>query len=412
MSQARGIFGHIENNFMISRLIIGGFCVAVCVAWILSSIALGIGYRTLFGEHAYYGTIGGGGGTFVHSGGRTYQFGRNATPECRADVKQCKPFDDRKPTIWEMIVDGAQMAVQNMHIPILGVLAWLGVFWFQHGLMLSWATGAVTASRGMEKRLYNIVENQSIQLGQPMPKLEIIESGAMNAFAYGLSPEEGTIVVTRGLMNGLSDNELATVIAHEYTHILNGDSCVMLVAAVFVGVFENTFHHILSGITGAHEKSSAAWVANLPGRILIGAFIFAPLCLAIAICWVPSMLGRAKLSRSRELLADAGAVEITKDPDALVSALLKIGQAETTVVGPPTLQAMMIFGEIDGLLSTHPTIEERIAALKAYAGARMPVKRVRLASAAAPGFGPHPSAFGRRVGDQRGPVKKFGTGGR
>jgi Zn-dependent protease with chaperone function len=288
MSQVHGLYGHIQRNFSISRWMIAGFCAATCICWLLCCIFYNVGMRQYLGEELHYDMVQGG-GVFASSGGRKIDIGPTATPECRRDTKKCKlVVIPPPPTIRQLVVQGFDTGLTTLHIPILGVLAWLVVFWFQHEMIVSWATGAIPASRSHETRLYNIAENLSIQVGQPMPKLEIIETDAMNAFASGLSPDKSTIAVTRGLMNTLTDRELETVMAHEYSHILNGDSRVMLVAAVFISIFEYLFHYFLSGITGAHEKSDVQRVLNLPGRVIIGAVLFAPLCLALALCWMPS----------------------------------------------------------------------------------------------------------------------------
>ena len=154
----------------------------------------------------------------------------------------------------------------------------------------------------------------------------------------------------------------------------------------------------LSGITGAHEKSRVSAAINLPARLTVGVLVFGPLCASFAACWGPSLLGRAHLSRSRAFLADAGAVELTKDADALVSALLKIARSDSTLAVPQTMRAMMIAGESDGILAQHPPIEDRIAALRVHAGAELPPTRVRLASAIPVVSGGQAVTFGRRVG--------------
>ena len=400
MGKLHGLYGHIQRNFSISRWMIMGFCVATCVCWILCCISYNIGVRQFFGEEMHHDMFRGG-GVFAHSGGRKVDVGPNASPQCRQDIRRCKTLViPSPPSTTDHVMTGAETGLRTLHIPILGLLAWLGVFLYQHGAIVSWATGAIPTTRVMEKRLFNIVENLSIGVGQPMPKLQIIESDAMNAFASGLSPDDSMIAVTRGLLSELSDRELEAVLAHEYTHILNGDSRVMLVAAVFISAFENLFHFFMSGITGAHEKNALRRGLSMPTRVIYGAILFAPLCLSLALCWVPSLIGRARLSRSRELLADAGAVELTKESDALVSALLKIERCETELAIPSTMKAMMIFGRSEGIFSTHPTVESRIAALRAYAGARMPVTRVRLASAVPKNPGQQPQAFGRRAGSR------------
>lgn len=397
MSQVPGLYGHISRNINVSRWMIAGFVLATSVCWILCTVSYNVGFRQLFGEE-YHHSMTQGGGVFAHSGGRRIDVGPKATPECRKNYSECKTIVIGKPTTLDLVADGVTSALKTLYVPILGVSAWLAAFWVLNGQMVSWAMGAIPASRMNEKRLFNIVENLSLQVGQPMPKIEIIESDAMNAFASGLSPEDSMIGVTRGLINKLTDAELEAVLAHEYTHILNRDTRVMVISTVFVGIFENLFHHFLSGITGAHEKSKVSAALNLPARLTVGIIVFGPLCASFAACWGPSLLGRAHLSRSREFLADAGAVELTKDADALVSALLKIERSGSALALPRTMQAMMIAGDSDGFLAQHPPIEERIAALRIHAGAELPPTRIRLASAIPAASGGQAVTFGRRIG--------------
>ncbi len=139
-------------------------------------------------------------------------------------------------------------------------------------------------------------------------------------------------------------------------------------------IYSTTF---LSGITGAHEKNNVNAAIMLPTRLTVGLIVFGPLVLSFAVCWIPSMIGRAYLSRAREYLADAGAVEITKDSDALVAALLRIDECNEHLAIPSSMQAMMIAGDARSVLATHPTIEDRIAALRAYAGAQLPTLQSR-----------------------------------
>ena len=382
MRKVLGLYSHVRRNIGISRLIVVGFVVATCVCWILCLISYNVGFRQFVGEDFHREMVHG--SQFI---------------ACSKGISACQK--QHQPTGVEFVTIGAQTALQTMYIPVLGVLAWLALVWFKNGKLVSWATGAAPAWRSNEKRLYNIVESLAIQTGRPVPQLQIVESEALNAFACGVTVDDSMIGVTRGLLNKLSDRELEAVIAHEYTHILNGDSRVMVLAAVFVGIFENWFHYFLSGITGAHEKHKGSPFANQFVRLFIGAIVFAPLCASFAICWIPSLLGRARLSRTREFLADAGAVELTKDADALVSALLRIEQCNTHLAVSRAISALMIAGSTTDLFATHPPIDERIAALRAYAGARATVMRGTTNVGRLANLGETRVAFGRRDQSQR-----------
>jgi heat shock protein HtpX len=383
MSQVNGLYGHIQRNLTISRWIIAGFFAASCVCWVMVFLSYNLVARGIGGEGLHTNLMGGSGiGLLV------------GMPS----------HNQPAPSFGELFLIGFVASVKTIYLPLTGVSLWLAYFWVKHEALLTWMTGARRVSRFEESRLYNLVENLSITVGQPMPAIEIVESGAMNAYAAGLTPNKSVIGVTRGLLDGLSDAELQAVLAHEYTHILNGDSRVMLVASVFVGIFENLFNHFKSGITGAHEKTQKDWITNLPGRIMFGVLLFAPLCASFAACWIPSLMGRAYLSRSREFLADAGAVEMTRDANALVSALIKVTGYEVKLDLPASLQAMMIANPTPGLFATHPPVEQRIAALSRFAGAHIPIPRRTDGRLARPKATAQQPTFGRRTGARSAPI--------
>lgn len=421
MFKIHGLDGHIRANQRWSAAIVGGFALAVCVCWMACFAVYNTTYRYMFGEDVHRGTVaslplvqflsGGtsappGAGTFVVSSSRNTAAERARIAQQEEDdrisgkTKPPKPRDDY--TLGELAVMGITTGATSLYVPILFVAGWFIFFWFSNADLVRRATGAMPLSRTDDPRVYRIVENFSIQTGSPMPSIELIESPAVNAFASGLSPDKAMIGVTRGLLRRLNQRELEAVLAHEYTHILNGDSRVMVIASVFVGMFESLFNYFLSGLTGAHERDSNGSIppAKLLQRILalpIALPLFGGLCIAFAIAWIPSLVGRARLSRSREFMADAGAVELTRDADALASALQRVADCEELLAVPPTMQAMMISGRAAGLLATHPPVGERIAALKAYAGAVVQPKRMAR-PAMMPGHPGQPTGtFGKRT---------------
>ena len=259
----------------------------------------------------------------------------------------------------------------------VGALIWFAIAWVAHNRILDWATGAHPVTRAEEPRLWNLLENLCISRGMRMPRLAVIETEAMNAYAAGLSREAGSVTVTRGLMQALDDRELAAVLAHELSHIRNGDARLGLIAAVFVGVISlgfdmmtRTRRAVRAGRrggwrinTGSRNNNNAGWAA------LIGV-------LMIALAWLLATVLRMALSRNREFLADAGAVELTSDPDAMITALRKVeGHADMPEV-PPQVRALFLEDASDNALSslmaTHPPIGDRVAALVKFAGGRDP----------------------------------------
>jgi heat shock protein HtpX len=217
-----------------------------------------------------------------------------------------------------------------------------------------------------------------------MPALQIIETPALNAYASGLREGQYVIAVTRGLVDTLAPDELEAVLAHELTHIRNRDAQLMVVAVIFAGIIAFLGNVLIRmwdfpygwSPTPRRQRSPTGRTTGGGGRSRDGggaAILAIVLAIAvIVISWGISTLIRFALSRSREFLADAGAAELTKNPDALVRALRKIeGNARFDV--PSRLEAFFIenpvAGRLTGLLATHPPIPARIEAMQRYAGA-------------------------------------------
>ena len=245
---------------------------------------------------------------------------------------------------------------------------WVFFGYALHQRLIDAATGAQTVTRVEEPRLYNILENLCISRGIPTPKLQIIETDVMNAYASGMHDGQYQIAVTRGLMNALNDQELEAVLGHELTHIRNGDVRLMVVAVVIAGVItlvgEFVFRVLLQG---PHIRTSGGGGGKKGGGA--GAIIIAIVLIAVA--WFLSLVIRFALSRTREYLADAGSVELTKNPDAMISALRKIeGHAEMPAV-PSGIMEMCIENQKNGvadLFSTHPSVDARVEKLVKMAG--------------------------------------------
>lgn len=213
---------------------------------------------------------------------------------------------------------------------------WVVIAYFFHQSMIDAVTGGHDVTRKEEPRLYNLLENLSISRGITMPKLKIMESPALNAFATGLNPRQYSITVTTGLLNALNDKEIEAVLGHELTHIKNGDVQLMVVAVIIAGVvgfFGELFFRLFtnlswnsggswsSGSSSSRSSSSSSDSKNSGGGAVIVIIIAVVL---IVVAWLMSQVVKLALSRSREYLADAGSVELTKDPDAMISALRKI----------------------------------------------------------------------------------------
>ena len=268
-------------------------------------------------------------------------------------------------------VTGAAMAGAFGQLPVIGLVSlgiagiWFIIAWFFHQSMIDASTGARTVRREDEKELYNLLENLCVSRGMSMPRLAIIETEAMNAYASGIREDQYTVTVTRGLMNRLDRAELEAVLAHELSHIRHADVRMMVIAIIFVGIIsfaaEIAFRGLLHGGMRGGRRGG--------GVLILAAFAM------IALAWVLAILIRFSLSRRREYMADAGAVELTKNPDAMISALQKIsGQAEIEKA-PSEVRELFIENPkagFMGVFATHPPIEKRIDMLVEHAGGQRP----------------------------------------
>src|SRR6202521_4154950 len=200
---------------------------------------------------------------------------------------------------------------------------WIVIAYFFHQSIVDAVTGGEDVTRLQQPRLYNLLENMCISRGIAMPKLKVMDSEALNAFASGLNQRQYSITVTTGLMKRLNDAEMEAVLGHELTHIRNGDVQMMVVAMVIAGVV-SFFGEMVFRL---FFQTGGSWRAGRSNGERKGGGAFVAIVIAIAlivIAWLLSQVVRMALSRSREYLADAGSVELTKNPDAMISALRKI----------------------------------------------------------------------------------------
>ncbi len=252
---------------------------------------------------------------------------------------------------------------------MLGVAAvWIIIGYLFNDSIIHMATGATPVTREESPELYNLLENLCISRGLTTPKLYIIDTPAMNAYASGIDEKSYAITVTSGLLQVLNRDELETVLAHELTHIMDRDTRLLIIAIVFTGMISFIAQLLWRSVqvtTFARRRSRDGG-----GGIAIMMLIAA---VALAVGYVLALLLRFALSRRRELLADAGSVELTKNPDALISALLKISGNPHVPHVPSEVQQMFFENppsiyDLGGLFATHPTIEKRVEVLQGLGG--------------------------------------------
>ena len=253
-------------------------------------------------------------------------------------------------------------------IVLAGVGIWFVISYLFHTQMIQMATHSEPLERRNNKRVYNLTENLCMSVGMPMPKLYIIESDALNAFASGINEKTFAITLTHGIINTLSDEELEGVIAHELTHIRNRDVRLLIVTIVFVGIFATIADLALRMLlNGGGNMFSSRNRKNDKGG---GAMLLLIILLVAGAIYFLSILFKLALSRSREYMADAGAVELTHNSMALASALRKIsGHSTLKEVGNDEVKELFIDYKAEGffsLFATHPPIEKRIQVLEQY----------------------------------------------
>ncbi|QOZ32027.1 M48 family metallopeptidase [Bradyrhizobium sp. CCBAU 53421] len=273
----------------------------------------------------------------------------------------------------------------------VAAVAWIVIAYFFHQKMIDAVTGGESVTRQQQPRLYNLLENLCISRGIPMPKLKVMDSPALNAFATGLNPRQYAITVTTGLLRALNDQEIEAVLGHELTHIKNGDVQLMVIAVIIAGVvgffgelffrlFTNLSWNSSGGSGGGWSSSSSSSSRSSSDRDSKGSGGGAIVVIIIAVAlimlaWLLSQVVKLALSRSREFLADAGSVELTKNPDAMISALRKIENRGELPDATSAVMELCVDNPREGfadLFATHPSVKSRVDALVKYAGGHDP----------------------------------------
>ena len=258
----------------------------------------------------------------------------------------------------------------------VGTAVWIVIAYYFHQSMIDAVTGGREVTRSEQPRLYNLLENLCISRGITMPKLKVIDDPALNAFATGMNQTQYSITVTSGLLQQLDDPEIEAVLGHELTHIRNGDVRMLVVAVIMAGVvsffaellFRMWFYNGFGWGRRSRDSGEDRGRGGGGIAILIGIAL-------VVLAYVLSILIRFALSRSREFLADAGSVELTKNPDAMIMALRKIEGRGELPGATSAVMEMCIDNPREGfgeLFDTHPPIDQRIQALIKFAGGHDP----------------------------------------
>jgi heat shock protein HtpX len=254
-------------------------------------------------------------------------------------------------------------------VAVVGI--WFMVAWFFHGAMIRKLSHSHPVTRADEPELYNLFENLCISVGLPTPRLEIIESHARNAFASGIDTKSYAVTVTRGLLQSLSKDELEGVLAHELTHILNRDVRVLMVCVIFTGMLGFAAQMLWSSMRYSIYAPRRSSGNNGKGS---GIIVLFGLLAVLWVGYIATLFMRFALSRRREYMADAGAVQMTKNPDAMMRALMRIAGMDAVPAMPGDIQMMCIENRVPfmGLFATHPPIESRIRVISETTGTPVP----------------------------------------
>ncbi len=265
-----------------------------------------------------------------------------------------------------LVALGARMGTGWLGVAILAAFALnLGAYFWSHKLVLR-LQAAQELSEKEFSWLHQDVAELATRAGIPKPKVYLIPDDAPNAFATGRNPAHGVVAFTEGILKTMPRRELKGVIAHELSHILHRDILVATVAAGLAGAVSLLANVIQWGALFGGGSQDEEGGTNL----------FSGLIFALLAPFGASLIQFA-ISRSREFMADEGAARLTRDPEGLALALLRLDREQDPEVQGPTAQpataSLMIASPFrgGGLLnwfSTHPPIEARVARLRAMVG--------------------------------------------
>jgi heat shock protein HtpX len=245
---------------------------------------------------------------------------------------------------------------------LLGGLLWTFIATAMFRRRVERILEATAVDRETESRLYNIVENLAISVGLPVPRINVVESAATNALISGFSPKHMSLTFTRGALRSLNDRQLSAIVAHQFTLVLSGEARKLSLASTLTGI----------SIFAATWLVKPFYKFSFRTLLIILALPIFPYAMAGALVTsaVAAILGavllKLSVSKLRIYVCDAGALELTKDAEALVSALQTMSISNVIDGADIALQPLLFVGANGRWLDMHPSVDERIAAIHSY----------------------------------------------
>lgn len=243
---------------------------------------------------------------------------------------------------------------------LVGAMIYAFIQYYFAGKLAVAMSGAKQIEKRDNPRLYRVVENLSITLGLPMPKVYIMEDSAPNAFATGRNPKQAIVAATTGLLDVMDDRELEAVMAHEMGHVQNYDIRVSMIAFGLVSAIALLSDIVLRMLFYGGRRENVHPIVLVIGLVVV---VLAPIIATIV---------QLAVSRQREYLADATGVMTTRDSEGLARALEKLHTYGKPMKAQHTATAHMFIsnplrkGFLSGLMSTHPPLEERVKRLREH----------------------------------------------
>jgi heat shock protein HtpX len=262
-------------------------------------------------------------------------------------------------------LDIAWQIWRNSNIEIATTsLLWVFLAYLFQSRIIARDIGSEPVTRRQEPQAYNLLENLCIATGLKMPGLRVIETTSLNAFTTDLGFGGPEVTVTRGLLNAATKDELEAVMAHQVTRIRNGDSKLIGFAMIFMSMIFRMFEFFVRPFTSFNLRT-VFFLIMLPFFPLLACIVFA---IVVLVGLVATLATRFAISHNRIYLADAGTVDLIKNPKPLAFALLKMQAGQSTISQDSLVNATCIQAPEEGWLSSHPTTLSRVETMAAYAG--------------------------------------------